>query len=103
VFRPKELGGLPAPSSYPWLNGRNSDSLPFNSVQNFTSWSSTAKWTRQRPKRKRGSRGSRSRLYCCTASSTVCLVRRFFSSKVETGRPLTNRQRSNASFVASLL
>ena len=43
------------------------------------------------------------RLYCSTASSTVCLVRLFFSSKVATGSPLTNRHRSNASCALSLL
>lgn len=40
--------------------------------------------------------GLRSRLYCSNASSTVCFVRLFFSSKVATGRPLTNRARSRA-------
>ena len=35
--------------------------------------------------------GLRSRLYCSNASSTVCFVRLFFSSKVATGRPLMNR------------
>ena len=59
--------------------------------------------TTQRPNSKSFSRGSRSRLYCSTASSTVCLVRLFFSSKVATGRPLMNRPRSSARCVSSRL
>jgi hypothetical protein len=42
-------------------------------------------------------------LYCSTASSTVCLVRLFFSSKVAIGRPLMNRHRSSARRVSSML
>ena len=42
-------------------------------------------------------------MYCCTASSTVCLVSRFFSSNVATGRPLMKMPRSSASCVSSLL
>ena len=38
-----------------------------------------------------------------TASSTVCLVRLFFSSKVDTGRPLMKRPRSRARWVSSRL
>ena len=49
------------------------------------------------------SRGSRSRRYCSTASSTVCLVRLFFSSKVAMGRPLMNKPRSSARRVSSVL
>ena len=48
-------------------------------------------------------RGLRSRRYCSTASSTVCLVRLFFSSKVAMGRPLMNRPRSSARRVSSTL
>ena len=55
------------------------------------------------PSSKSFSRGLRSRLYCSTASSTVCFVRLFFSSKVATGRPLMNRPRSNASCALSRL
>src|SRR6266699_6939216 len=88
VFSPLGLGGLPAPSLYPLLNGRNHDASPVSSVQKRNSWSSTAKCTTQRPNWNNNSRGSRSRLYCCTASSTVCFVKLFFSSNVATGRPL---------------
>ena len=42
----------------------------------------------QRPKWNSGSLESRSRLYWLTASSTVCFVSWFLSSKVMTGRPL---------------
>ena len=65
-------------------------------AEHRTCVSSTAKWTTQRPNSNSISRGSRSRLYCSTASSTVCLVRLFFSSKVATGRPLMNSARSSA-------
>ena len=69
---------------------------PGDRVQNRTSWSSTAKCAMHRPSSNNFSRGSRSRLYCSIASSTVCLVRLFFSSKVAIGRPLTNSARSSA-------
>ena len=63
-------------------------SLALQLVQNRTSLSSTAKCTMQRPNWNSSSRGLRSRLYCSTASSTVCLVRLFFSSNVAIGRPV---------------
>src|SRR5262249_22879633 len=103
VLRPSGFGGFPAPSFQPLLKGRNHDERPDMRVQNQTSASSTAKWAAQRPSSKSFSWGERSRLYCSIASATVCFVRLFFSSKVAAGRPLTNRQRSSASCVSSLL
>ena len=50
--------------------------------------SSTAKWAMQRPRWKRGSRGSLSRLYCSTASELVWRVKLFLSSKVAMGRAI---------------
>ena len=100
---PFGLGGLPAPSFQPRLNGRNQDAFPFNWVQKHASLSSTAKWAMQRPNSNSFSRGLRSFLYCQTASSTVCLVRLFFSSKVNTGRPLMNRPMSSARWVSAPL
>ena len=98
--RVRRVAGAVVPAR---LNGRNHDALPFSCVQKRTSPSSTAKCATQRPSSNSFSRGSRSRLYCSTASSTVCLVRLFFSSNVATGRPLTKRQRSSASCVSSPL
>ena len=95
-MRPSGLTGLPAPPSLPLLNGRNQDAFPLSSAQKRTCWSSTAKWAMHRPSLNRSSRGSRSRLYCSSASATVCLVRLFFSSKVATGRPFMNSARSRA-------
>src|SRR5439155_24469036 len=88
-----EKRGLPAPSFQPRLKGRNHEFLPFRCVQNRT----------YRPNSKTFSRGSRSRLYCSTASSTVCFVRLFFSSKVAIGRPLMKIPRSSARCVSSRL
>ena len=36
-MRPLGLGGLPAPSFQPWLNGRNHEALPSGRVQKRTS------------------------------------------------------------------
>ncbi len=100
---PLGLGGLPAPSFQPRLNGRNQDAFPLRCVQKRTSLSSTAKCATQRPNSNSFSRGLRSFLYCSTASATVCLVRLFFNSKVKTGRPLMNRPMSSARCVSSRL
>ena len=100
---PLGLGGLPAPSFQPRLNGRNQDAFPLRWVQKRTSLSSTAKWATQRPNSNSFSRGLRSFWYCHTASSTVCLVRLFFSSNVKTGRPLMKSPMSSARCVSSRL
>ena len=55
----------------------------------------------QRVNRSSRSFGSRSVLYWWTALSTFWPVRRFFSSQVRMGRPLTNSARSRDFFVAS--
>mgnify|MGYP000090093156 CR=1 FL=1 len=93
------IQGLQAYSSVELIPGEVSlaiVALPANAVHMRTSASSTAKCTTQRPNSNSRSRGLRSRRYCSTASSTVCLVRLFFSSKVAIGRPLMNRHRSSA-------
>ena len=59
---PLGLGGLPAPSFQPRLNGRNQDAFPLRWVQKRTSLSSTAKWATQRPNSNSFSRGLRSSL-----------------------------------------
>ena len=100
---PLGLGGLPAPSFQPRLKGRNHDALPRRWVQKRTSASSTAKCATQRPSSNSFSRGLRSFRYCWTASSTVCLVRLFLSSKVTTGRPLMKSAMSSARCVSSRL
>ena len=61
-------------------------------AEHRTCASSTAKWTMQRPNSNSFSRGSRSRLYCSTASSTVCLVRLFFSSNVAIGQAVDEQR-----------
>ena len=64
-------------------------------AETCTRFSSTAMWAAQRPGRKRSSLGSRDVRYCSTASSTVCLVRLFLSSKVRmSGSPLMKSTRS---------
>ena len=84
----ERAGGVAAcpPSRQGLGNGRNQDAFPLRCVQKRTSLSSTAKWATQRPSSNSFSRGLRSLLYCSSASPTVCLVRLFFNSKVQTGR-----------------
>ncbi len=78
--------------------------MPRSSVHIRTSLSSTAKCTTQRPNSNSRSRGSRSRWYCSTASSTVCLVRLFFSSKVAIGQAVDEQAQVEraARFVAAV-